>query len=68
MGVVGDHDDGLAVLAVERLEEEKIGDLYWDGSADLARDRVEAVFHYGVAANSGIASAGRKLAICSITA
>ena len=43
--------------------EEKIGDLYWQGSADLPRDRAEAVRHFSVAADRGLASGARKLAI-----
>jgi hypothetical protein len=43
--------------------EEKVGDLYWQGSADLPRDRAEAARHYKVAADRGIASSARKLAI-----
>jgi len=43
--------------------EEAIGDQYWQGAADHARDRTEAVRHYRIAANRGLASAERKLAI-----
>ena len=52
---MADRDNAMA--------EERIGDLCWQGAADHPLNRTEAVRHYGNAANLGIASAERKLAI-----
>ena len=45
------------------IAEEKIGDMFWQGSDGHPRDCAEAVRHYDDAAKLGIASAARKLAI-----
>lgn len=45
------------------IAEEKIGDMFWQGSNDRPRDCAEAVRHYDTAAKLGMASAERKLAI-----
>ncbi len=44
-------------------DEEKLGDAYWQGSAELPRSPTEAVSHYKIAARRGSASAARKVAI-----
>lgn len=69
----GNHVSQDGALAIHSLQdavdwdnaiaEEKIGDLLWQGAADYPRNRTEAVRHYDNAANLGIASAERKLAI-----
>ena len=45
------------------IAEEKIGDMFWQGSNGHPRDSAEAVRHYDNAAKLGMASAERKLAI-----
>ncbi len=47
----------------DAIAEEKIGDMFWQGSDEHPRDCAEAVRHYDNAAHFGIASAERKLAI-----
>jgi TPR repeat protein len=37
--------------------------MYWQGSAALPRDRSKAVYHYGIAAERGVASSARKVAL-----
>ena len=55
--------DAQAANQGDGIAEEKIGDLYWWGSANLPRDQAEAIRHYRSAASRGIASSERKLAI-----